>query len=130
MEGDRLKQLAIRWEFTETVVQMLMHEYDLDKNGSLDPTEKQALEGFFAAKLAESGYFTTLTINRRTVTGTVYDNQRLTMDTSTPGFEYEIPLSQAIEDGLDLVSSHHRGWLNHLFSDKDVMSAISPTVMR
>ncbi|MEE4362490.1 MAG: DUF1007 family protein [Desulfotignum sp.] len=99
---DRLKRLAISWEFTETVVRVLMHEYDLNKDGRLDPTEKQALETFFSKKLADSGYFTTLIINSRTVTGAVYDNLRLTIDSSTPGFQYEIPLNHAIADGLDL----------------------------
>jgi ABC-type uncharacterized transport system substrate-binding protein len=102
VEGDHLKRLAIRWEFSETVVRMLMHEYDQNNDGRLDPTEKQALEAYFSSKLADSGYFTTLSINRHTVTGTVYDNQRLTMDVSASGFEYEIPLSQAVEDGIDL----------------------------
>lgn len=81
---------------------MLTHEYDLNKDGRLNHTEKQALEAFFSKKLADSNYFTTLTINSRTVTGAVYDNPRLTIDSSTPGFQYEIPLSHAIEDGLDL----------------------------
>jgi ABC-type uncharacterized transport system substrate-binding protein len=99
---NQLERLAVSWEFTETVVRMLTHEYDLNKDGRLNHTEKQALEAFFSKKLADSSYFTTLTINSRTVTGAVYDNQRLTIDSSTPGFQYEIPLSHAIEDGLDL----------------------------
>jgi hypothetical protein len=51
--------------------------------------------------MADSSYFTTLGINNRTVTGAVYENQRLTIDSSTPGFQYEIPLSHAIKDVLD-----------------------------
>lgn len=99
---DQLKRLAVSWEFTETVARMLTHEYDLNKDGRLNHTEKQALEVFFSKKLADSSYFTTLTINSRTVTGAVYDNQRLTFDSSTPGFQYEIPVNHAIADGLDL----------------------------
>lgn len=99
---ERLERLAVSWEFTETVVRMLMYEYDLNKDGRLDHTEKQALEAFFTKKLADSRYFTTLTINSRTVTGAVYDNQLLTIESPTPGFQYEIPVSHAIADGIDL----------------------------
>lgn len=99
---NQLERLAVSWEFTETVARMLTHEYDLNKDGRLDHTEKQALEAFFSKKLVHSSYFTTLTINSRTVKGAVYDNQRLTIDSLTPGFQYEIHLSRAIEDGLDL----------------------------
>lgn len=102
VEGDHLKRLAIRWEFSETVVRMLMHEYDQNNDGRLDPTEKKALDAYFSSRLADFDYFSTLTINNRTVTEAVYDNQQLFMDASSPGFQYDVPLNRAIEDGIDL----------------------------
>ncbi len=102
VENHHLIRVTIRWDFSETVVRMLMHEYDQNNDGRLDPTEKQALEAYFSSKLVDFDCFSTLTINRRAVTDAVYDNQRLFMDASSPGFQYDVPLNLAIEDGIDL----------------------------
>lgn len=102
VENDRLKRLAISWEFTETVARMLAHEYDLNKDGRLNHAEKQALETFFSSRLADNGYFTTVTINNRRLAVPMYENVRLTFDSSDHRFGFDIPLSQDINDGIDL----------------------------
>lgn len=62
-QGQKLSSVAMRWQFDAFFSQVLLGDYDKNKDGTLDAAETAAMKEQVFTSLREYGYFTHMAVN-------------------------------------------------------------------